>query len=71
MLIVKRIVLEELDNGGCNNGHYPRYIITLDNSLQVMGMTCNCNRGCSNTDTLPAVGAVFKSEQDLNKYLEG
>ena len=71
MLKVKSIRVEELYNGGCNNGNYPRYTIILDNDLQVMGMTCNCSRGCSNTDRLPSEGAVFKSEQDLRKYLEG
>jgi hypothetical protein len=43
--------VENLQNAGCTNGQYPRWWGRIDGH-DVSGVTCNCRRGCSNTDCL-------------------
>lgn len=45
--------IEDIDNPGCTNGHYPEYEIrTTSGEVVDSGVTCRCGRGCSNTDCI-------------------
>ena len=49
----KYLVIEELENAGCNNGNYPKYEIQNEKGETIKkGITCNCHKGCSNTDNV-------------------
>ena len=70
MLKVKDIIIERVDNAGCNNGNYPKVSIVLGSGETLTGRTCNCNRGCSGTWCLPRIGCVFADMDDLHEYLD-
>jgi hypothetical protein len=58
---IKFIEIESMENAGCNNGNYPGYRITLENGEQIMGITCNCGKGCAETDfTAYNIGDEYK-----------
>ena len=45
--------VEVLENAGCNNGNYPSYrVLNLDGEVVEGGITCNCGKGCSDTDDI-------------------
>lgn len=69
---IKKIIIEELENEGCNNDNYPRYTVVFDNGEEAHGRTCRCRRGCSGTDCLDGleVGNTFASVEDFNEYVE-
>jgi len=48
------LYVEKLQDSGCNNGQYPRYVESFDREMPPMfGNFCACGRGCSNTDVFP------------------
>lgn len=48
---MNKLFIEEMENAGCNNGNYPAYRIEDENGNVIQsGITCNCHRGCANTD---------------------
>lgn len=48
MIKVKSVIIEELENPGCNNGNYPMVSVHTTNG-DYHGLTCNCRKGCANT----------------------
>lgn len=44
--------VENLSNGGCSNGQYPKWKGVTGEGKPIGGTTCQCMRGCSNTDEL-------------------
>lgn len=66
---VKNIYIEDLQDAGCNNGNYPRYIVEFDNGHTHAGITCRCGSGCSNTNRLPEDGQEFDSINDFLAYI--
>lgn len=65
------IVVEDLDNAGCNNGNYP-YVTIKTNRGDWHGDTCNCGRGCSGTWNINnlEVGMEFANDNELLDELE-
>ena len=70
---VTRLEIEEIDDPGCNNGHYPAYKLTYvykGNEHEISGSTCRCRKGCSNTDCVADLeGRTFPSVKALYDYL--
>jgi hypothetical protein len=46
------VIVEALEDAGCNNGRYPEYRVMVDGKVVAAGVTCRCGRGCSGTDDL-------------------
>ena len=46
------VIVEALQDAGCNNGRYPGYKVVSDGKVVATGITCRCGRGCSGTDDL-------------------
>ena len=48
------VIVEALQDAGCNNGRYPEYRVFRvgDGKAVAAGITCRCGRGCSGTDDL-------------------
>ena len=46
------IIVEVMEDAGCNNGRYPGYKVVSDGKVVAAGITCRCGRGCSGTDDL-------------------
>ena len=46
MIKVKSVIIEELENPGCNNGNYPMVSVHTTNG-DYHGLTCNCRKGCA------------------------
>lgn len=70
MIKVKSVTIEDLGNAGCNNGNYPKVTVHTTNG-DYHGLTCNCNRGCSNTWNVSGIeGKEFPDEEELLEYLE-
>lgn len=63
------IIVDDIENRGCNNGNYPGCTI-YTNVGKFHGKTCACQRGCSNTWCLPAKGEEFESEDVFWDYVE-
>ena len=70
MIKVKSVIIEELENPGCNNGNYPMVSVHTTNG-DCHGLTCNCRKGCANTwDVFNIEGKEFSDEEELLEYLE-
>ena len=67
---VKEIIIEELENAGCNNGNYPLFTVVFDNGQTAEGRTCRCGCGCSGMDQLPEIGQWFETLDDFRSYSE-
>ena len=46
------LIIEDIENPGCNNGNYPEYRILFHGEVVKEGLTCGCGRGCANTDCI-------------------
>ena len=66
MITVKDIIIQELDNAGCNNGQYPKVHVTTSEGF-IRGYTCRCGKGCSGTWNINriAIGDTFPSTAQL------
>lgn len=67
MIKVVEVEVEELENPGCNNGNYPRYMVTFDDGTAYSGITCRCGKGCAGTERLPKIGEEFA---DLDEFFD-
>lgn len=73
MIKVKEIILDEIENEGCNNGNYPHFEMLLDVDGRTMyyeSNTCRCRKGCSNTSRLPEVGQTFRDAEEMYQFLK-
>ena len=76
MIKILNVEVEDLENAGCNNGNYPRYVITYDNNGKtetIEGITCRCRKGCSNTDCIEGieVGNTYENEEEIFDLING
>ena len=73
MIKVKEIIIDKMENEGCNNGNYPHFEMYLDCNNKTMyyeGNTCRCRKGCSGTCRLPKVGQTFRDAEEMYQFME-
>ena len=74
MVKIEKVIVESLENAGCNNGNYPNYTVLFINEdtkrvEKFEGMTCRCGNGCSETDRLPREGMEFYNMKEYEMWL--
>lgn len=68
MIKILEINVEDLENAGCDNGVYPKFLMKYEDNGKIdyyEGITCRCHHGCCGTEALPEVGQTFEDVCDL------